>query len=89
MNNALATYLDEINFKRSLFGEGPLDIYEDYNYLSDRLYSLGSPEILSKDGELSIEEHQARFDFWMEAVEELSQLVLGDPDYYEYDEVTV
>lgn len=74
MNNALTSYLDEINFKRSLFGQEPLDVYNDFDYVSETIENLGSPEILSADGEYSRAEIKRRTNKWIDAMNQLKEI---------------
>ena len=71
MNKPLAAYIDRINFQRSLFGLGPLDVFDDYAELKEQLDLLGSPEILAADGEYSQEEVERRTQEWNDASTEL------------------
>ena len=74
MNNALTNYMNQINFKRSLFGEAPLDPYTDFAEVYTQIDSLGSPEILSMDGELSIDEVAERTNMWIDAIYQLKEI---------------
>ena len=70
----LTQYIDQINFKRSLFGASPLDIYSDYVEVSEQIELLGSPEILSMDVELSREEVEQRTNMWLDAMAQLKEI---------------
>lgn len=72
--NALDIYLDQINARRALFGLGPLDPYADYVELRTEVEALGSPEILSGDGEYPLEESRRRTDEWLDAMDKLVRI---------------
>ena len=69
--NALVAYLDSINARRALFGREPYDAYRDYVEVRTEVEALGSPEILSKNGTLSIDETAERTNEWLDAMQEL------------------
>lgn len=71
---ALTNYLDQINYRRSLFGKAPLDLYADYVEVRTQVEALGSPEILSGDGEYPLEESRRRTDEWLDAMQELKDI---------------
>lgn len=71
---ALNSYLDFINLRRSLFGQDPLDLYNDYAEIRAKIENLGSPEILSGNGEYPLEESRRRTDNWLDAMAELDSI---------------
>jgi len=71
MNKALSSYIDQVNYRRSLFGSAPLDVYYDHVELREVIYSLGDPAILSGDGEYTREETERRTNEWIDAITEL------------------
>jgi len=74
MNRALVNYVDFINYRRSLFGHEPWDVYDNYAELREEIDVLGDPEILSGDGEYSRAETQRRTDDWLDAMAELDRI---------------
>ena len=70
---ALDIYLNEINGRRGLIGMKPLDPRENFTKVYTEIAVLGSPDILSKDGELSVEETRKRTDLWLDAMAELNE----------------
>jgi len=71
---ALTSYLDFINLKRSLFGEDPLDLYNDFAEVSRTIEILGSPEVLSGNGEYGRAETERRTNNWIDAMYELEEI---------------
>jgi len=71
---ALTEYMAQINAHLAIFGEAPLDPYRDYAEVRRAVEVLGSPEILSKDGELSIDETVERTNTWLDAMAELDAI---------------
>ena len=72
---ALIRYLDSINHRRSLFGRRRvLDLYDDYAEVRIEIEALGSPEILSGDGEYTREETEARTNEWIDAMLALDEI---------------
>jgi hypothetical protein len=71
---ALISYLDFINLRRSLFGQDPLDLYNDYAEVRRTVENLGSPELLSGNGEYPLEESRRRTDNWLDAMAELDNI---------------
>jgi len=71
---ALTEYMAQINAHLAIFGEAPLDPYRDYAEVRQAVEVLGSPEILSKDGELSIDETVERTNTWLDAMAELDAI---------------
>jgi hypothetical protein len=71
---ALDIYLNEINDRRALFGLAPLDLRKDFEEVYAEVNALGSPEILSKDGELSTGETRGRTNFWLDAMTDLDEV---------------
>jgi len=71
---ALIHYVDNINFRRSLFGAAPLDLYADYAEVSHQIEVLGSPEILSGDGHYTIEETTQNTNVWLDAMSQLKEI---------------
>ena len=70
----LDIYLIRINDRRALFGLDPLDLYENFMEVHAEIESLGSPELLSKDGELSTTETRERTNFWLDAMVDLNEI---------------
>lgn len=71
---ALVRYMDEINHRRSLFGKAPFDLYADYAEVRAEIEALGSPEILSHDGEYTRAETESRTNEWLDAIRELDSI---------------
>ena len=71
---ALTGYMDRINAHLAIFGEAPLDPYRDYAEVRRAVEVLGSPEILSMDGELSRAETEHRTNEWLDAIMELNAI---------------
>ena len=71
---ALTEYMAQINAHLEIFGEAPLDPYRDYAEVRRAVEVLGSPEILSKDGKLSIDETVERTNTWLDAMAELDAI---------------
>jgi len=71
---ALTEYMAQINAHLAIFGEAPLDPYRDYAEVRRAVEVLGSPEILSKDGKLSIDETVERTNTWLDAMAELDAI---------------
>ena len=71
---ALVRYMDEINYRRSLFGKAPLDPYADYAEVRIEVEALGDPALLSGDGEYTRAETQRRTDEWLDAMQELNHI---------------
>jgi len=71
---ALVSYMDRINAHLAIFGEAPLDPYRDYAEVRRAVEVLGSPEILSMDGELSRAETEHRTNEWLDAIMELNAI---------------
>lgn len=71
---ALTRYTDHINLRRAMLGRAPLDVYNDYVELRAEIEALGSPEILSGDGEYSVEETRQRTNDWIDAMLELDKI---------------
>ena len=74
MNNALNIYMEQINSKRAIFGKEPLDLHADFDDIYVEVDALGSPEILSGDGELPIDMVEARTQLWNEAMDALDKI---------------
>jgi len=71
---ALTEYMAQINAHLAIFGEAPLDPYRDYAEVRRAVEVLGSPEILTKDGELTRAEVEARTNTWLDAMAELDAI---------------
>jgi hypothetical protein len=71
---ALTRYMDHINLRRAMLGRAPLDVYSDYVELRMEIEALGSPEILSGDGEYPLAESRRRTDEWIDAMRELDRI---------------
>jgi len=72
---ALTRYMDFINFRRSfVFGQPPLDVYADYVEVRQEVEAMGTPEILSGDGEYSIDVTAHRTNEWLDAITELNEI---------------
>jgi len=70
----LDIYLIQINDRRALLGLDPLDLHEDFMEVHAEIDALGSPELLSKDGELSTTETRERTNFWLDAMVDLNEI---------------
>jgi hypothetical protein len=71
---ALNSYLIEINYHRGRLGLGILDLYNDYAGVREIVEEMGSPEILSGNGEYPLEETRRRTDNWLDAMAELDNI---------------
>jgi len=69
----LTQYIDQINFKRSLFGKAPVELTNDIVEIRETIEGEGQPAQLSGDGEYSIDETARRTNFWLDAITQLNE----------------
>lgn len=78
MKNNLRNFIDQENTMRRIFKDKLATVptcLEDSQWIIDSLSSKVSPENLHCDGEISNEEAQAKYDFYMLVQAELEELI--------------